>query len=114
MEKVEPNDLQATASTVIYHVLLTIDIQESFRKVGIKNHSVVSSEYVKFLSTNTGYDSIAKLQTSMHKLKEQNKAMTITVRKASASGAKTASTTCGKLKKKVEAHEKQLQSIGRN
>jgi FtsZ-binding cell division protein ZapB len=113
MEKVEPNDLQATASTVIYHVLLTIDIQESFRKVGIKNHSVVSSEYVKFLSTNTGYDSIAKLQTSMHKLEEQNKLMTVNVREASAS-AKTASTTCGELKKKVEAHEKRLQSIGRS
>jgi hypothetical protein len=113
MEKVEPNNLQATAATVIYHVLLTIDTQESFWKVGIKNHSVVSSEYVKFLSTNTGYDSIAKLQNSMQKLEEQSKAMVITVREASSS-AKTASTTCGELKKKVEAHEKGLQSIGRS
>jgi hypothetical protein len=38
MEKVEPNNLQATASTAIYHVLLTLDLQENFRKVGIKNH----------------------------------------------------------------------------
>jgi hypothetical protein len=113
MEKVEPNDLQSTAATVIYHVLLTVDLQESFRKVGIKNHSVVSSEYVKFLSTNTGYDSIAKLQSSMVKLEDQNKVLTVTVREASAS-AKTASTTCGELKKKVEAHEKRLQSIGRS
>jgi hypothetical protein len=113
MEKVEPNDLQSTAATVIYHVLLTIDLQESFRKVGIKNHSVVSSEYVKFLSTNTGYDSIAKLQSTMVKLEDQNKVLTVTVREASAS-AKTASTTCGELKKKVEAHEKRLQSIGRS
>jgi hypothetical protein len=113
MEKVEPNNLQATAATVIYHVLLTLDIQESFRKVGMKNHSVVSSEYVKFLSTNTGYDSIAKLQTTMAKLEEQNKAMSVIVREAGAL-AKTASTTCGELKKKVEAHEKKLQSIGRS
>jgi hypothetical protein len=113
MEKVEPNDLQSTAATVIYHVLLTIDLQESFRKVGIKNHSVVSSEYVKFLSTNTGYDSIAKLQSTMVKLEDQNKVLTVTVREASAS-AKTASTTCGELKKKVEAHEKRLQSIGQS
>jgi hypothetical protein len=112
MEKVEPNDMQATASTVIYHVLLTLDLQENFRKVGIKNHQVVSSEYVKFLSTNTGYDSIAKLQSSMVKLEENNKVMTVTVREASAS-AKTASTTCGELKKKVEAHEKKLATIGR-
>jgi hypothetical protein len=112
MEKVEPNNLQSTAATVIYHVLLTMDLQESFRKVGIKNHQVVSSEYVKFLSTNTGYDSIAKLQTSMVKLEEQNKLLTVTVREASAS-AKTASTTVGDMKKKVEAHEKRLQSIGR-
>ena len=112
MEKVEPNDLQATAATVIYHVRLTIDLQESFRKVGIKNHSVISSEYVRFLSTNTGYDSMAKLQTSMVKLEEQNKVMAVTVREASAS-SKTTSTTCGELKKKVEAHEKKLQSVGR-
>jgi hypothetical protein len=62
MEKVDPHDLQATAATIIYHVLMTIDIQESFRKIGIKNHSVISSEYVKFLSTNTGYESIEKGQ----------------------------------------------------
>jgi hypothetical protein len=80
--------------------------------VGVKNHAVVSSEYVKFLSTNTGYDSIAKLQNSMTKLEEQNKALTILAREAGAS-AKTASTTCGELKKKVEAHEKKLQTIGR-
>jgi hypothetical protein len=112
MEKVEPNNLEATSATVIYHVLLTLDLQEQFRKVGIKNHAVVSSEYVKFLSTNTGYDSIAKLQNSMTKLEEQNKALTILAREAGAS-AKTASTTCGELKKKVEAHEKKLQTIGR-
>jgi hypothetical protein len=110
MEKVEPNDLQATASTVIYHVLLTIDLQESFRKVGLKNHSVVSSEYVKFLSTNTGYDSIAKLQSSMVKIEEQSKAMAVTVKEASAS-AKTASTTCGELKSKVAGHEKRIQAL---
>jgi hypothetical protein len=54
IEKVEPKDLQATMSMVIYHVLLTINIQEYFCKVGIKNHLVVlSSKYNKFLSTNT-------------------------------------------------------------
>jgi FtsZ-binding cell division protein ZapB len=78
--------------------------------VGIKNHQVVSSEYVKFLLTNTSYDSIAKLQSSMAKLEENNKVMTVSVREASVS-AKTASTTCGELKKKVEAHEKKLQTI---
>jgi hypothetical protein len=60
MEKIEPQDLQPTAATVIYHVLMTLDAQEAFRKVEIKNHQVVLSEYVKFLSTNTGYDSIKK------------------------------------------------------
>jgi hypothetical protein len=110
MEKVEPNNLQATASTVIYHVLLTIDLQESFRKVGLKNHSVVSSVYVKFLSTNTGYDSIAKLQSSMVKIEEQRKAMAVTVKEASAS-AKTASTTCGELKSKVAGHENRIQAL---
>jgi hypothetical protein len=47
------------------------------------------------------------------KLEDQNKVLTVTVREASAS-AKTASTTCGELKKKVEAHEKRLQSIGQS
>jgi hypothetical protein len=96
---VEPNELQATASTMIYHILLTIDIQEAFQKFSIKNHLVVSSEYVKFLSKNKGYASIVKLQNSMQKLEEQGKVMTVTMWEASAL-AKTASTTmCGKLKK---------------
>ena len=108
LEKVEPNDLQATAATVIYHVLLTIDIQEEFREVGIKNHVVISSEYVKFLSTNTGYDSIEKLTVRMNKLELEGKESKTLVKEASAS-AKTASTNCSELKKRVDAHEKKLQ-----
>ena len=84
LEKVEPNDLQATAATVIYHVLLTIDIQEEFREVGIKNHVVISSEYVKFLSTNTGYDSIEKLTVRMNKLEIEGKESKTLVKEASA------------------------------
>jgi hypothetical protein len=107
MEKVKPQDLTATAATMIYHVLMTVDIQESFRQIGIKNHSVVSSEYVKFLSTNTGYDSIEKLSSRMTKLETENKELGIKAREASAS-AKTTSTRVGDMKKKVEAHEKKL------
>ena len=108
LEKVEPNDLQATAATVIYHVLLTINIQEEFREIGIKNHVVLSSEYVKFLSTNTGYDSIEKLTTRMGKLEAESKEVRIQVKEAGAS-AKTASTTCGDMKKRVDALEKKVQ-----
>jgi hypothetical protein len=109
MEKVEPQDLHATAATVIYHVLATIDNQETFRSVGIKNHAVVSSEYVKFLSTNTGYENIERLTTRMTKLETEGKAMVIQAKEAGAS-AKTASTTCGDLKLKVAAQEKKLSS----
>jgi hypothetical protein len=109
MEKVEPHDLQATSATIIYHVLATIDTQETFRQIGFKNHSVVSSEYVKFLSTNTGYDSIEKLLTRMTKLETEGKDLVVRTREAGAS-AKTASTTCGDMKKKVEAVEKKLTS----
>jgi hypothetical protein len=109
MEKVEPNDLQATTATIIYHVLATIDTQETFRQIGFKNHSVVSSEYVKFLSTNTGYDSIEKLLTRMTKLETENKDLILKTREAGVS-AKTASTTCGDMKKKIESVEKTVAS----
>lgn len=110
MEKVEPQDLQGTAATVIYHVLRTLDIQESFLTLGIKNHSVVSSEYVKFLSTNTGYDSIEKLTVRMNKLETESKAVVAQAKEAGAS-AKTASTSCSELKKKVESHEKKISTL---
>jgi hypothetical protein len=42
-------------ATVIYHILLTIDVQEEFWQVGIQNHVVISLEYVN-LSTKKGYD----------------------------------------------------------
>jgi hypothetical protein len=108
MEKVEPHDLQATAATVIYHVLLTIDVQEEFRQVGFKNHSVISSEYVKFLSTNTGYDSIEKLTGRMNKLEIENKDLKTQVKEA-VNSAKTSSSLCSDLKKKVDSHEKKFQ-----
>jgi hypothetical protein len=108
MEKVEPHDLQATAATVIYHVLLTIDVLEEFRQVGFKNHSVISSEYVKFLSTNTGYDSIEKLTGRMNKLEIENKDLKTQVKEA-VNSAKTSSSLCSDLKKKVDSHEKKFQ-----
>jgi hypothetical protein len=110
MEKVEPQDLQSTAATVIYHVLATIDTQENFRQIGIKNHQVVSSEYVKFLSTNTGYDSIEKLSSRMAKLETEGKALIIQAKEAGAS-AKTASTTCSDMKKKVDEQGKKLATL---
>jgi hypothetical protein len=113
MEKVEPHDLTAMAATVIYHVLRTINIQESFRHIGFKNHSVVSSEYVKFLSTNTGYNSIEQVSSRMAKLESENEELIIKVREAGMS-AKTASTACGDMKKKVEAHKKKLATLSRS
>ena len=107
IEKVEPNDLQGTAATVIYYVLLTIDLQEEFRRVGMKNHAIISSEYVKFLSTNTGYDSIEKLTTQMKKLDADAKDTATKAKEASAS-AKTASTSCVDLKRRVDGMEKRL------
>jgi hypothetical protein len=112
VEKVEPHDLTATAAMVIYHVLRMVDIQESFWHIGFKNHSVVSSEYVQFLSTNTGYDSIEKLSSRMAKLESENKELIIKVREAGVS-AKTASTACREMKKKVEAHEKRFATLSR-
>jgi hypothetical protein len=46
----------------------------------------------------------------MTKLESENKDLVIKVREAGAS-AKTASTTCGELKKKVDAHEKKLAKV---
>jgi hypothetical protein len=109
MEKVKPHDLQSTMATVIYHVLLTINVQEEFRQVGIKNDVMVSSEYVKFLSTNTGYDSIEKQSVRMAKLEVVNKDLVIKVQETSTS-AKTSGTLCAEIKKKVDTHEKKLQA----
>ncbi len=110
MEKVEPHDLQAMSATIIYHVLATIDTQETFHQIGFKNHSVVSSEYVKFLSTNTGYDSIKKLLTRMSKLETEGKDLVLKTREAGAS-AKTASTPCSDMKKKVDEQGKKLATL---
>lgn len=81
--------------------------------MGIKNHQVVSSEYVKFLSTNTGYDSIEKLTVRMGKIELKSDDMGAKVKEAVVS-AKTASTACGEMKKKVEAHEKKLANLSRS
>jgi hypothetical protein len=61
------------------------------------------------LSTNTGYDSIEKLLTRMTKLETENKDLILKTREAGVS-AKTASTTCGDMKKKIESVEKTVAS----
>ena len=37
--------------------------------IGIKNHPAVTSEYVKFLATHSGYGDIAKMKDTMQELK---------------------------------------------
>ena len=111
MEKLEPNDPSLTAANVIYYVLLSIDVQQEFQKVGLKNHAVISSEYVKFLATNTGYDSVDKMSARLLKLETAGQDLTMKLKEANAS-AKTASTTSADLKRKVDALERKLQQRG--
>ena len=79
--------------TIFYSTLRSLDVMNTIRKVGLKNHPVVSSELVKFLAVNTEYQSIKDLQTLTTELKDSVK----DVDKHATSSIKAASTASNRI-----------------
>jgi hypothetical protein len=53
----------SNASHVLYAVFRTLDAMSDFKKYKFKNHPCISSEFIKFMASNSGMDSIKKLGT---------------------------------------------------
>ena len=80
---------------VLWSCFRTHDIMTSYLEVNFENHPAISAEYVKFLATNSGFDKVERLETTVSSLKVLvDKATTESTKARSiADGAASAATT---------------------
>lgn len=100
------DQLQVTSS-MLWSSLQSLQVALKLKNLGLKDLDVVSSELVKFLLVNTGYDSIERLQKQVETL-----TASVSSAQKSVKGALTSSITAtnkvDELQKQITALEKRL------
>ena len=99
-----------TTSLALFATLQSLELALKLKSLGLKDLEIVSSELVKFLLTNTGYDSIEKLEKQVATLLTSYSDVS-KVAKGAASSANTASNKVDELKRQVNALEKRLAKL---
>jgi hypothetical protein len=91
-------NLEQTAASIFWATIRSLDIGLGFKRTGFENLHIVSSELVKFLLVNTGYESISSLEGKVATLEGSNADLLKTARNSEKS-AITASNKVDELKK---------------
>jgi hypothetical protein len=90
---------QQIAQVTFWATLKSLDVMSRIRKYNFKDDPVVSSELVKFLTVNTGFEVVEQLSVKMKTLEESNKELSI---KAN-SNVKTATNAAAKVAELTKA-----------
>lgn len=61
IEALSPSSLAATCGHIVWACFRTHEVMTSYVDHQFENHSAISTEYVKFLATNSGSEKAAKL-----------------------------------------------------
>jgi tRNA(Phe) wybutosine-synthesizing methylase Tyw3 len=62
------SDVQAISASVLWATFKTHDAMAVFSKSKFKDHPAASSEYVKFLASNTGMESVSKFTDALKRM----------------------------------------------
>jgi uncharacterized protein YPO0396 len=81
-------DPSSICAHVLWSCFRTHDIMATYMDVNFENHPAISAEYVKFLATNSGFDQVERLKTTVASFKPL-------VEKASSDAAKAKSVADG-------------------
>ena len=63
------SDSAGQCAWILYGTLRTHDVMAEYSKARFKNHPSVSSEYIRFLSTNSGFESLKTLEEKVEQMK---------------------------------------------
>jgi hypothetical protein len=103
-------NLEQTSASIFWATIRSLDIGLGFKRTGFENLHIVSSELVKFLLVNTGYESISSLEAKVCMLEGSNSDLQKTARNSEKS-AVTASNKAGELKKLCESLTKRVTKL---
>ena len=110
---ISTSDQSGQCAWVLYGVLRTHDVMAEYSTARFKNHPSVSSEYIRFLSTNSGFESLKTLEDKVDSMKQT---MQVTVKdcQAAKKAADTANSTVDSVKKDVAELKKANKRRGGN
>ena len=86
-------NMSQIGGAILWSSLQSLDIAMKFKTTGFKNLEIVSSELVKFLLVNTGYESIQRLESQVAELVASKRESDRAVKEATS----TAKSACNKL-----------------
>ena len=92
---------------MLWATLRSHKVMDEFSKFEFKDHPAIASEYVKFLATNSGFETVSALESKMDGLKKE----VDSVKKAASSAANAADTakaTASEAKKVADKCLKKL------
>ena len=98
---------------VFWHILRSQDMMKEYEEKNFKDHPTISSEYVKFLTANSGGEIVDTLLSRIKDLEQENSGLKKDVAKATAS-ANAASNLVDELKKKYDKIDNRLSKVESN
>jgi hypothetical protein len=109
-ESVLTGNPKSTCKHILYAVFKTHDIMSTYLEHQFENHPAVSTEYVKFLATNSGSEKVTKLEEVVDGIKTKSTTAATDALKAMAK-ADTASAKYAELSKEVAALTRKIKSL---
>ena len=106
---IQPNNMDDICTNVLWTVFRTHDVMQEFAAKCFKDHDAISSEYIKFLATNSGYEELSSLLEQVKELKEEKQKMLAEFKSVSRK-ADSASALVDELKKTVAALTKKVEA----
>ena len=101
------DDNMTNATTVLWATFQTHDVMSEYLTYKFKNHPSISSEYVKFLASNSGIEAVVKLTDGLKKMeldvRDAVSKLTSAVKKANSAGNKA-----DEVKTKLASLEKRV------
>jgi hypothetical protein len=99
-----------TCGHILWACFRTHEVMATYVEHQFENHPAISTEYVKFLATNSGSDKLAKLTSTMEVVQAKAMAASTEAGKAS-SKADTSSAKCSELGKEMSALAKRVKTL---
>ena len=110
LKSFKSKNLEQTSASIFWASIRSLDIGLGFKHTGMENLHIVSSELVKLLLVNTGYESISGLESKVATLEAQVSDLQKTT-KAAEKAATTASNKADDLKKVCDALLKRITKV---
>ena len=103
-------DRESICANLLWSSFKTLDVAQVYVDANFVNHPAISSEFIRFLATNSGSEKIEQLGATVATMKTSVASATTDARHA-ATKSDTASTKCGELNSLITALTRRVKTL---